>query len=394
MHIPQAAVRSIAAVAPLTALIDRDTAASYSSVATAAITAMTKTYSTSSLQWAGVGGWEAANAYNDIMDMDLRTGQKAYESTYGASLLSIATSTASQQKVQSTDNYNDDQLWWCLAMIRAYQNYKHPELLTQAENQWKAIGAKAQVFKKDQGTTVTKMGLTRTPAIPANCDVDGAVYWSSDANSGLNAISTGLFAQVGAWLYAITGDTQYLGPSLSALGWLQRMMLDPATGILHIDSYTMDGCTEHFGSLTYNTGVYIGTLSSLWLSTGDQKYYTALNFTATTSVTGFFGNEPAAPLVVDQQNDLTAPGDGVMWRDVLFRNIVDFYTVMQIKKQDNPVLMGRIKTWWKSNYNQIQTKAKFGDLYAANWFGKITSGSDWGTASVLSVLVGGMIVLA
>ncbi|KAH6664179.1 glycoside hydrolase [Halenospora varia] len=394
MHIPNFAVRALAEASTFSTAVlqDRQTAASYKSVAGAAITALTKTFSTTSFQWSGVGGWVAANAYNDIMDYDMRTGEKNFKDTYGAYLFTISTSTAAQQKVGSTDNFNDDQLWWCLAMLRAYQNYGHKELLDQTIKQWKAIGANAQVFKADQGTKVTKGGITRKDPIPATCDVDGAVYWSSDANSGLNAISTGLYAQVGSWLYALTGDKQYLGPSQAALGWLQRMMMDTKTGVLNIDAYTMDGCTKHFGSLTYNTGVYIGTLTSLYLSTGDVKYLNAANLSMTSTVNGFFGNGKDTPLVVNQQADLTKPGDGVQWRDVLFRNVADFYVSAGNKGGVSDGLKAQTKKWFKANYDQIQAKARFGDNYAANWFGLIKSGSDWGTASVLSVLIGSMMV--
>ncbi|KAG4436673.1 hypothetical protein IFR05_007852 [Cadophora sp. M221] len=371
-------------------LIIRAINADYAKVATSAITALDGFYAKDSFRWKNIGGWMAANVYNDIMDYDLWSNTRTYENTYGASLLTIATSTAAQQKAGSTNDFNDDQLWWCLAMIRAYQNYGHRELLDQSIKQWRAIAANAQVFKSDQGTKVKKGGIERDTPIPADCDVDGAIYWASASNSGLNAISTSLFAQVGAWLLAITGDTSFRGPTDSAINWLQRMMLDKKSGIMNVDALTAGGCTKHPGSLTYNTGTYIGALTSLYMTTGDAKYLDQATLSVTSATTGAFGNKPA--LVIDQQADLTANGDGVQWRDVLFRNIADFYITIGSRGKVSNDLKGKVSAFFKANYDQIQSKARFGDLYAANWYGIIKSGSDWGTGSVLGNFIGSMLV--
>jgi predicted alpha-1,6-mannanase (GH76 family) len=404
MIIPSSAFTSIATAAaalPTTLIKSTRSAAAdaaapsanptYSSVVSDAISAMGNSYSTSSLQWTDVQGWTAANVYNDIMDFDFYSKTTTFQSPYGNALLQISTTPSIQGEVLSTDGFNDDQLWWCLAMLRAYQNYGHDELLNQTVKQWTAIGANAQLSTSDQGTTVNKAGLERSEPIPASCDVDGAVYWSSQPDSTLNAISTSLYAQVGAWLFELTGDETFRGPADAALGWLQRMMLSQSTGIMNIDSVSPAGCDKHFGSLTYNTGVYIGALTSFYRSTGESKYLTSALQSVTSSVTGSFGDSP--PLVINQQGDITSNGDDVAWRNVLFRNIVDFYVSLVPKGSVDSGLQSQVQAFFTANYNQIQSKAKFGDLYAANWFGLIGSGSDWGTASVLSCLTGAMMIL-
>ena len=114
------------------------------------------------------------------------------------------------------------------------------------------------------------------------------------------------------------------------------------------------------------------------------------NLTATYSTIGYFGNSP--PLVVTEQDDITAPGDAVQWRDVLFRNLIDLYKLL-VADNINTTLQNDIKAFFQANYNQIVNKAKFDQLHAANWFGEIQFGSDWGTGSVLSVLLGALVVL-
>lgn len=66
--------------------------------------------------------------------------------------------------------------------------------------------------------------------------------------------------------------------------------------------------------------------------------------------------------------------------------------ILLAEKGISATIQSEIKAFFLANYNQIQSKAKFGDLYAANWFGLITEGSDWGTASVLSCLIGMMMM--
>ncbi|EKD11981.1 glycoside hydrolase family 76 protein [Drepanopeziza brunnea f. sp. 'multigermtubi' MB_m1] len=363
-------------------------------VATSAISALDSFYQKDNLVWKNVRGWIAANVYNDIMDFDLFSHTRQHENTYGAALLTIATSAAAQEKVGSVNDFNDDQLWWCLAMIRAYQNYGHRAPLDQAIRQWKSIGANAQLSHADQGTTpsITPGGIQRDAAIPAGCDVDGAVYWSSQRSSGLNAISTSLYAQVGAWLFALTGDAKtFRGPTDRALAWLQRVTLDPATGIMVVDGLTVQGCKKNPGALTYNTGVYIGALTSMYMSTRDAKYLAAARISVKSATTGAFGNSP--PLVVSEASALTTPGDAVQWRDILFRNLYDFYDSVNGVGQVDGVLKSQMQAFFRANYDQIQGKARFGNLYAANWFGKMSTGSDWGTGSVLSNLLGSMLLL-
>jgi hypothetical protein len=137
-------------------------------------------------------------------------------------------------------------------------------------------------------------------------------------------------------------------------------------------------------------GVYLGIMTTLYRVTSDSDYLTWATLTATTSVTGYFGNSPA--LVVTQQDDITAPGDAVQWRDVLFRNLIDFYKLLTADNL-NTTLQSQIQAFFQANYNQIMANAKFDELYAANWFGEIPYGSDWGTGSVLCVLLGALVVL-
>jgi hypothetical protein len=228
----------------------------YKTTAVNAINAMGKTFSTTTKQWANLTGWESANIYNDIIDNDRYSGDRTWQAEYGEALRAIATTPSLQNgKAQSEDQFTDDRLWWCLAMIRAYDTYdrenlKNPELLAAIDS-YNTITQQSLLSSKDSGTTPSG----RTVQIQAGCDVDGAVYWNSKVDSGVTSISTSLFAEVSAWLYDITRNSTYHDNAVKSLAWIQRNALDAKSGIVVKDSMRPANCQQMPGGLTYNTGI-------------------------------------------------------------------------------------------------------------------------------------------
>ena len=396
------------------ALHSRQNAATtnYKATAINAINAMGKTFSTTTKQWANLTGWQSANVYNDIIDNDRYSGDRTWQAQYGEALRAIATTPSLQNgKAQSEDEYTDDRLWWCLAMIRAYDTYdrgnlKNPELVAAIDS-YNTISKQSLLSSEEAGTTPSG----RTVQIQAGCDVDGAVYWNSKADSGITSISTSLFAEVSAWLYDITRNSVYHDNAVRSLAWIQRNALDTRTGIVVKDSMRPASCQQIAGGLTYNTGmsldsfvirtnvppgIYLGVLSSLYLTTGNSSYLAAANLTATTTALGHWTSKKTTPkLVVDEDMGKTTAGDWVQWRDALFRNLVDYYVLVK-GKNTNSMVQSQIQAFWQANFDQIQKFAKPNpalDLYSAEWFGAIKAGSDWGTGSVVSVLNGAMVIL-
>ena len=226
----------------------------YEAVAKSALAALTQTFTLSQHGWNHIGGWIGAVVYQDMMDYDYWT-KGTTNSVYAESLLAIVSSQNLLNGAGAIDSFNDDQGWWILAFIRAYEVYGHVELLNQAEKQWKQIQATSQLASNNAGSTPNLGGLARNVAIPATCDVGGAVYWEQTAGSPITAISTGLFAQIGAWLYAITKDEQYRKGADLAINFERRKFLNVNSGIMDIDNLNPQNCQNGLGSLTYNTGI-------------------------------------------------------------------------------------------------------------------------------------------
>jgi predicted alpha-1,6-mannanase (GH76 family) len=207
-------------------------------------------------------------------------------------------------------NSNDDNGWWILSLIKAYNVYGDSAYLTEAEALWDVIATTSVTVAADAGTSPNHGGIARNPII-ANCDVAGAVYWERSADSQLNAISTGLFAQTGALLYEITRNTKYLDGSKNAIGWINRMILNPTTGILVQDRVSPTDCKQIPGALTYNTGVYIGANIVLARVTGDDTYMKAAVLSGTTaSTTQYSGTD----LLMTEEKGISSTGDSTNWR--------------------------------------------------------------------------------
>jgi hypothetical protein len=97
----------------------------------------------------------------------------------------------------------------------------------------------------------------------------GGVFWTaSTANRDRNTVTTANAAALGARLYAVTRKPTYLALSRRFLGWLDRCMLAP--GGLYWDRIALDGAVEttHW---SYNQGIVIGALLSLYKTTGDEN---------------------------------------------------------------------------------------------------------------------------
>lgn len=143
----------------------------------------------------------------------------------------------------------DDSLWMGLAMMQQYSDRPAPALLTRAE----------AVFHL---------------AVANWAGPGGGVYWeATGANNRSRAVvSNAPAAILGVELFRQTGDPRYLGWSKRIVGWLERTLRDPASGLYD------DNVTDHGGradlapaKFTYTQGVMVGALGML--STVDPARY-------------------------------------------------------------------------------------------------------------------------
>jgi len=183
--------------------------------------------------WKTTGWWNAANAVTVLVNEERVTGTRLYR---GA----IANTFARNRKRGFLNNFYDDEGWWALAWLDAY-DLNHE-----------------MVYLK----TARSIFLDMTGGWDETCG--GGIWWSKDRKYK-NAIANELFLSVAAELAIREGGAQRLSDSKWAMrewNWFQR------SGMINEDNLVNDGltggCRNNRRTVwTYNQGVILGGLSAL-----------------------------------------------------------------------------------------------------------------------------------
>lgn len=161
------------------------------------------------------------------------------------------------------NDYYDDEGWWALAWIRAYDVTGKLEYLKMAES----------IFGDMQG------------GVNATCG--GGIYWSKDRNYK-NAIANELYFTVAASLANRASDEEsYLSIAKSQWSWFKN------SGLINDDNLINDGltinangtCTNNGETVwSYNQGVIIGGLIELYDATGNSDLLSEASIIATAAI--------------------------------------------------------------------------------------------------------------
>lgn len=213
-------------------------------------------YNQTSGLWDKDDWWTSANQLETVIDYSRQTGDTKYydqiENTYAKN---------SAQNFDKWGFYDDDG-WFAMAWIKAYELTHQPKYLEMAKT----------IFQRMAGGWDTKCG--------------GGIYWASakagaDGLKNKNAIPNSLFLQVAARLHSLTpGDT---GPG-SFLDWAKREWAwFKASGMINADKQIVDGlnnltdCKATGPIFTYNQGTLVGGLVDLAEATNDAAVLAEAN---------------------------------------------------------------------------------------------------------------------
>jgi predicted alpha-1,6-mannanase (GH76 family) len=207
-------------------------------------------YNQSSGLWDKDDWWTSANQLETVIDYSRETGEGDY--------LAQIDNTFTKNQAGDFDRfgYYDDDGWWAIAWIKAYDLSHQAKYLDMAK----------QIFARMAGGWDDKCG--------------GGIYWAS-AKAGApglknkNAIPNSLFLQVAAKLHQRTPGDAGAG---SYLDWAQReWSWFKNSGMLGADQRVVDGlndlsaCKPDGPVFTYNQGVLLGALVDLADATGDAS---------------------------------------------------------------------------------------------------------------------------
>jgi predicted alpha-1,6-mannanase (GH76 family) len=286
-----AALLASAAVAPASAAGRTD----YRSDAGRAAAVLQRWYTPANGLFATTGWWNSANALNAIVDYSRRTGSTAYRSD-------ISTTFDVNAPKGFINRYYDDEGWWALTWVNAYDLTHDSRYLAMARS----------IFADIRGGWDSVCG--------------GGVWWNKSKNYK-NAIPNELFLTLAVRLHERTpgdhGSSSYLDWAKREWSWFAHSGMINSSGLVN-DGLNVSTCTTNKGTTwTYNQGVLLAGLAGLFKSTGNAAYLRQAETTA----------DAATRLLVDRNGILTEPcptscnGDQAQFKGIFTRNLFALYEV-------------------------------------------------------------------
>ena len=250
----------------------------------------------------------------------------------------------------------DDMQWWSLAYASAGLQLHDQPMIESAS----AIFD--HVWQKAYSNSSKECG--------------GGVWWSKK-RTYKNAVTNELAIANAALLHKATGKASYLQQALDQWRWFNASgMINQKTGAicdgLSIDSHTY-ACSGSGGpSYTYNQGVVLGGLATLFEATGDVGLLDAAHLIASGTV------NKGAPYVtaegILQECGSIHDRDGALFKGIFIRNLrmlVDACNSSAARPHDKAQAQ-RYSAFIQKNFESMTAHARTPDgLYSAYWQGPV-----------------------
>jgi predicted alpha-1,6-mannanase (GH76 family) len=300
--------------------------------------------------------WNSANAITVLVDYSRATHSTRY-------LGAVANTFSKASKVYGVTNFtndsNDDEGWWALAWIDAYNLTKKPAYLTMAQTIFADMAT--------QWDTTT---------------CGGGVWWSKDLKHSAykNAVTNELFLEIAASLANRVTDRTRREEYLS---WAQKEWRWFSTsGMISSNNLVSDGlnaanpaaCTSNNQTTwTYNQGVILGGLAELYKADHDAALLSKAETLASATMTKLV---TATGILEEPRGD--GP-DRPQFKGIFMRNLVRLNKVAPAKKYKMFVATNAESIW----RNDQGVNHQFGE----KWQGPFDSGDGTRQTSALDALI-------
>ena len=208
-----------------------------------AVDALQRWYNPRTGLWKTAGWWNSANALTAVIQHSQRTGEDRYRYV-------IETTFTRARRVNRdfSNKYYDDDGWWALAWIAAFDLTGEARYLDLARALFAGMAAGWD-------------------------DVCGGGLWWTREKTYKNAIPNELFLLIAGRLHQRTNGqgSSYLDWALREWRWFAASGLIGPAGLVN-DGLTADGLNNGRTTWTYNQGVITGALAVLYEITGDDAY--------------------------------------------------------------------------------------------------------------------------
>ena len=209
-----------------------------------------------------LGWWNTANALETVIDYSF---VRPFNNV-SAIIQDVYNNRSNEYAKNFINDYYDDEAWWALAMVKAFDATQNKKYLSTAE----------AIF--DDMLT----GWDETAC-------SGGLWWNKSRQQK-NAIENELFVTLGARLYLRTGKNLYLGWAKRAWSWFLKTGMLAPNGLIN-DGVDLNTCGNNGKpTWTYNQGAILGGLSDLHKITGDQSYLSTGMRIASSAMTHLVSN--------------------------------------------------------------------------------------------------------
>jgi predicted alpha-1,6-mannanase (GH76 family) len=248
----------------------------------------------------GNAWWTGANMLEAAIDHARETGDAAYLDVVDNTFVKSADGVPDISAGNFLNDFYDDEGWWGLAWVKAYDLTHDPRYLDMARTIFADI----------------------THAWSDECG--GGLFWNHERHYK-NAITNELFLTLAARLHARTPGDAGAG---SYLDWAQREWAwFRASGMIQTNGSIVDGlttapaCGASGPAYTYNQGVILGGLAALWRASHDDTLLDAADAIAGRALAAMTAHEGVFVEAVCDADLTCGEGDGVQFKGVFARNL-------------------------------------------------------------------------
>lgn len=259
---------------------------------------------TTSGVWETAGWWNSANVLTALLRYGAVTGDAAIPAL-AADVFDRAKAykwvdSAGRDRLCTDFNndFYDDQGWWALAWVEAYELTRRRDYLSMAE------------------TIYANMSTGWTD------ELGGGIYWKKNPLHYKNAIANNLYSLLAARLYRHTREVEYRKRFLEASDWMLQ------SGMLNRDNWQVEDGLDDSGTpnrgqyYTYNQGVCLASLTERYLLTGETQYLAMAEHIADATLRLMTTDEG---ILRELRPDTEPSADGVQFKGIFVRHLAYLY---------------------------------------------------------------------
>ncbi len=285
-----------------------------------AVAALQRWYSPRTGVWKSAGWWNSANALTVVIHHAQRTGEGRYryvmETTFGR---------AQRVNAGFTNQYYDDDGWWALAWIAAFDLTGEVKYLDLARGLFAGMAAGWD-------------------------DVCGGGVWWTRKKTYKNAIPNELFLLIAGRLHQRTAPAAgYLDWALREWHWFQGSGMIGPDGLVN-DGLTADCVNNGRTTWTYNQGVIVGGLAALHDITGEGAYLAQAEAMATAALRDL----TVPPGILAEPGKQPRRGrdhDHAQFKGIFVRNLYELY-LRSPRAEYRDFILANARSLWRNSRNQ------------------------------------------